>query len=89
VVSLEGAKRLLKEAVVMPVKYPQLFTGLLSPWQGVLLYGPPGTGKTMLAKVLLLFLGTPLLTPLSFFFLFFKNHNAPALSCTFCSSISF
>lgn len=34
----------------MPVKYPQLFTGLLKPWCGILLYGPPGTGKTMLAK---------------------------------------
>ena len=32
VVELDDAKRLLKEAVVMPIKYPQIFTGLLAPW---------------------------------------------------------
>uniref|UniRef100_A0A7N0TLD8 AAA+ ATPase domain-containing protein n=1 Tax=Kalanchoe fedtschenkoi TaxID=63787 RepID=A0A7N0TLD8_KALFE len=47
---LENAKRLLKEAVVMPIKYPKYFKGLLSPWKGILLFGPSGTGKTMLAK---------------------------------------
>lgn len=50
IAGLEDAKRLLQEAVVMPIKYPHLFTGILTPWKGLLLYGPPGTGKTLLAK---------------------------------------
>jgi len=51
IIGLEDAKRFVREAVVYPIKYPQLFKGkLLKPWKGLLLYGPPGTGKTMIAK---------------------------------------
>lgn len=50
VAGLEGAKDALKEAVVLPVKFPQFFTGKRKPWSGILLYGPPGTGKSYLAK---------------------------------------
>ncbi|OAF70533.1 hypothetical protein A3Q56_01691 [Intoshia linei] len=50
IIGLSQAQRLIKESVVYPITYPQLFTGILTPWKGLLLYGPPGTGKTMLAK---------------------------------------
>jgi len=52
VAGLEGAKEALKEAVILPVKYPQFFTGKRKPWNGILLYGPPGTGKSYLAKAI-------------------------------------
>ena len=50
VAGLEQAKEGLKEAVVLPIKFPQLFDEVRQPWRGILLYGPPGTGKSFLAK---------------------------------------
>lgn len=50
VAGLEGAKSALKEAVILPTRYPQLFEGERKPWTGIMLYGPPGTGKSFLAK---------------------------------------
>ncbi|XP_073040467.1 protein SUPPRESSOR OF K(+) TRANSPORT GROWTH DEFECT 1-like [Primulina eburnea] len=50
VAGLESAKKALKEAVILPVNFPQFFTGKRRPWKAFLLYGPPGTGKSYLAK---------------------------------------
>ena len=39
VAGLESAKEALKEAVILPARFQQLFTGQRRPWKGILLYG--------------------------------------------------
>lgn len=37
-------------AIIIPRKFPGVFSGVRQPWTAILLYGPPGTGKSFLAK---------------------------------------
>jgi vacuolar protein-sorting-associated protein 4 len=50
IAGLANAKQTLREAIVLPLMRPDLFSGARRPWKGILLFGPPGCGKTLLAK---------------------------------------
>lgn len=50
-IGLENVIEKFKEAIIYPLKYPNIFKNIET-WKGVLLFGPPGTGKTLLAKAL-------------------------------------
>ncbi|KAL0415295.1 UNVERIFIED_CONTAM: Katanin p60 ATPase-containing subunit A1 [Sesamum latifolium] len=58
VAGLSEAKRLLEEAVVLPLWMPEYFQGIRRPWKVFLMFGPPGTGKTLLAKAVATECGT-------------------------------
>lgn len=48
---LQKHVRMLKEMVMLPLVYPELFEGFgAQPPKGVLFYGPPGTGKTLTVR---------------------------------------
>lgn len=57
IVGLEEAKRLLRNAIVLPRELGHMLTGMREPAQTILLFGPPGNGKTELARALANFCG--------------------------------
>lgn len=51
IAGLEKAKEAINDAIIAPMKHPELFkTKARQPWRGILFYGPAGCGKTLIAK---------------------------------------
>ena len=44
IAGLENAKKTVNELILLPMKRPDIFTGLRAIPKGLLLFGPPGTG---------------------------------------------
>ena len=50
---LDEAKNIIRDSLINPVRYPDIFKTLgVIPGTGLLLYGPPGTGKTMFGRAI-------------------------------------
>ena len=57
---LADAKQMVMDALVSPVKHPDIYKTLkIKSGKGLLLYGPPGTGKTMFARAIAGEMGLP------------------------------
>lgn len=57
---LTEAKQIVMDALVNPVKHPDIYKTLkIKSGKGLLLYGPPGTGKTMFARAIAGEMGLP------------------------------
>lgn len=53
VIGLEDAKQIVADALINPVKHPDIYKTLkVKPGTGLLLYGPPRTGKTMFGRAI-------------------------------------
>ncbi|KAM0685830.1 hypothetical protein COBT_002955 [Conglomerata obtusa] len=52
VIGMERFESIFEDAIELPIKHPELFTGKRKPPKTILLYGPPGTGKTHIIESL-------------------------------------
>jgi len=52
IAGLEHVKVTVNEMVILPMKCPDLFTGLCATQKGLLLFGPPGTGMVSMISYL-------------------------------------
>ena len=86
IASLDEPKRILHEAIMLPLLIPELFVGIREPWKGVLLFGPPGTGKTLLAKAVAGSRSTFFNMSSSTLIHKYRGESEKILKCLFCAA---